>query len=65
MKKIVFIISLSSMLSSTIYENAEDKLTRRWKAFSDKDSTIKNIYDKEKKSRVIFLKSKDLKNGLY
>jgi hypothetical protein len=63
MKKIVFIIFLSSMLSSTIYENAEDKLTRRWKAFSDKDSTIKNIYDKEKKSRVIFLKSKDLKNG--
>jgi len=63
MNKILLIIPITVILHSTIYENGEDKSNRRWKPFNNIDSTVKNIYDREKGSRVIFLKSKNMRDG--
>jgi hypothetical protein len=63
MKKILLIIPIIIFLHSKIYENGEDKSTKRWRLLNPINSTIKNIYDKEKKSRVIFLKSKNMRDG--
>ena len=61
MKKLLnIIIFLTIGLNSIVYESAEDKTTKGWSIYNNiSHATIKNIYDKEKKSRVILLKSKD------
>ena len=52
MKKIFFIIFIFSLiLSAKVYENAEDGKIDRWKFRAG--SEVFNIYDTEKKSRVI------------
>jgi len=63
MKRVIFFILIGSILEARVYENAEDRSTKRWRAFNDRDSVIENIYDREKQSRVIFLKSATMKNG--
>jgi len=63
MKKIFIAIFLTTLLHPTTYENAEDKSTKRWKAFNSSNSIIKNIYDRDKRSRVIFLKSRSIRDG--
>ena len=66
MKSLIIIIFLllSTNLSAKLYENAEDNITKRWVLYSGElTSTIKNIYDIDKKSRVIFLDSQDNQNG--
>ncbi len=51
-------------LSATVYENGNSKNTKKWKPYNNVSiTTIKNIYDKDKKSRVIFFKSDDSRNG--
>ncbi|CAA6799482.1 MAG: Calcium-binding acidic-repeat protein (ARP) [uncultured Sulfurovum sp.] len=48
------LIITPSLLFSTIYENAENKKTTKWSLINNTSAgTIKNIYDKNKKSRVI------------
>jgi hypothetical protein len=46
------VIFLLSIANATIYENAEDNSTKRWKVL-DGIGAIHNIYDDTKKSRVI------------
>jgi len=64
--RIISIISFLSIsfLNATIYENGEDKSTKGWSIYNNiSNATIKNIYDKEKKSRVISLSSDDTRVG--
>jgi hypothetical protein len=64
--RIISIISFLSIsfLNATIYENGEDKTTKGWSVYNNiSNATIKNIYDKEKKSRVISLSSDDTRVG--
>ncbi len=65
MKKIFNIIFyLTIGINATVYETAEDKTTKGWSIYNNiSNATIKNIYDKDKKSRVIFLNSEDSRTG--
>jgi len=65
MKKIInIILYLTISINATVYETAEDKTTKGWSVYNNiSNATIKNIYDKEKKSRVISLSSKDTRTG--
>jgi hypothetical protein len=61
---IIIFLLLSTLLQATIYEDAEDNKTNRWILYSDTTTaSIKNIYDKKRESRVIFLDSQDNQNG--
>ncbi|NOZ89699.1 MAG: DUF5011 domain-containing protein [Epsilonproteobacteria bacterium] len=63
-KFLTIIFFLTITLNATIYEDAEDKTTKRWSIYNNvSDATIKNIYDKKKKSRVIALSSDDSRTG--
>ncbi len=65
MQKLVKLILLCTIsLSATVYENGNSKNTKKWKPYNNVSIvTVKNIYDKDKKSRVIFFKSDDSRNG--
>jgi hypothetical protein len=65
MKKLLITLLIYTGSSyATVYENSQDKTTKRWKPYNNiSKATIKNIYDKKKKSRVIFFKSQDSRNG--
>ena len=65
MKKLVKLILLCTVsLSATVYENGNSKNTKNWKLYNNISvATVKNIYDKDKKSRVISFKSDDSRNG--
>jgi len=64
MKKVLNIIILTMGLNAIVYETAEDKTTKGWSVYNNiSNATIKNIYDKEKKSRVISLSSDDSRTG--
>lgn len=60
---IIIFLLLTTNLNATLYENAEDNITKRWVFYNSVSSNIKNIYDIEKNSRVIFLDSQDNQNG--
>ncbi|HHC11265.1 MAG TPA: DUF5011 domain-containing protein [Campylobacterales bacterium] len=58
------IIFLTIGLNAIVYEDAQDKTTKGWSVYNNiSNATIKNVYDKEKKSRVILLGSKDSRTG--
>ncbi len=63
MKNLILIIILFTLnLYSTIYENGNHK--NRWKIYNKSSlSVVKYIYDRDKKSRVVLLKGKDIKSG--
>ncbi len=65
MQKLVKLILLSTVsLSAIVYENGNSRNTKKWKSYNNVSVvTIKNIYDKDKKSRVITFKSDDSRNG--
>jgi len=65
MKKVLNIIIFVTIgLNAIVYETAEDKTTKGWSVYNNiSNATIKNIYDKEKKSRVISLSSDDSRTG--
>ncbi|SFV67760.1 Calcium-binding acidic-repeat protein precursor (ARP) [hydrothermal vent metagenome] len=49
---------------ATLYEDAEDGKQDRWRLYNDiSTASLKNIYDEEKESRVIFLDSQDNQSG--
>jgi hypothetical protein len=51
-------------LNAVVYEDAEDKNTKGWSIYNNiANATIKNVYDKEKKSRVILLEGDDSRTG--
>jgi len=50
----LLLLLFSTPLFSTVYENAENKKTDKWYLLKDfSTGSVKNIYDKKKKSRVI------------
>ena len=65
MKKLIQVFLLCSCgVSATLYENGEDKSTKRWEIYNQiSDASIKNIYDRDRQSRVILFKSDDIRNG--
>ena len=64
MKKIILLLLLTICVYSIIYENSEDNRTDGWSIYRGEDfATIKNIYDKDIDSRVIFLNSKSQESG--
>jgi len=61
---IIILLLLFSTLYANVYEDAEDNRTNRWVLYnSTKTASIRNIYDKDRESRVIFLDSYDSQNG--
>jgi len=51
-------------LNAVVYEDAEDNKTTGWSIYNNiANATIKNIYDKDRKSRVIMLHSDDTRTG--
>ena len=57
------LIVTPSLLFPTIYEDAENKKTTKWSLLSNNSAgTIKNIYDKNKKSHVIQLLGEQTKS---
>ena len=52
----MFLLLSSGELLAKTYENAEDKKTKRWQTLQEfSKGTVTNIYDKNKKSRIIKL----------
>ena len=61
---LILSLFLCSGAFAVTYEDSEDKGTKGWKLYNDTStSTIKNIYDEARGSRVISLKGKDTQNG--
>jgi hypothetical protein len=61
---IIIFLLLISTLQATIYEDAEDNKTKRWILYSGTTTaSIKNIYDKERESRIVLLDARDSQNG--
>ena len=65
MKNLILITILFTVtLYSTIYENGSGKRGKKWKIYNKSSlSVVKYIYDRDKKSRVVLLKGKDIKSG--
>ncbi len=65
MRNLILITIIFTLnLYSTIYENGSGKKSNRWKIYNKSSlSVIKYIYDRDKKSRVVLLKGKDIKSG--
>jgi hypothetical protein len=65
MKKLVKALLLyTCSISAIVYENGEDRTTKKWELYNSvSKATVKNIYDKDKKSRVLYFKSDDIRNG--
>ena len=64
LKLFTLLILFSSLLFSTIYENASSKKTDKWHVLKHFSSgAIKNIYDKKKKSRVIKFEGNSTKSA--
>ena len=65
MRNLILITILFTVtLYSTIYENGNSKRGKRWKIYNKSSlSVVKYIYDRDKKSRVVLLKGKDIKSG--
>ena len=60
----MLLVVFSGRLYATVYENADDKKTTKWKVLqSFETGTVKNIYDKKKRSRVIKLKGSGTKSA--
>jgi len=61
---VVLFIVFSGMLYATVYENADDKKNTKWKVLQSFEAgTVSNIYDKQKRSRVIKLKGAGTKSA--
>ena len=61
---LILSLFLCSGAFAITYEDSENKNTKGWKLYNDTTtSTIKNIYDEGRGSRVILLKGKDNQNG--
>ena len=57
-------LSITYFLQATIYEDAEDKKTSRWKLINtDYSSTVHNVNDSNKKSRIIEFKGAGTKHS--
>ena len=65
MRNLILITILFTVtLYSTIYENGSSKKSNKWKIYNKSSlSVVKYIYDRDKKSRVVLLKGKDIKSG--
>jgi|GEM_PF-1680381 len=62
---LICLLYMGMLGATTIYEDAEDGDTTGWRVYdhTPKGAKIYNRYDHQKKSRVIKLKGKGLKNG--
>lgn len=62
---LLFLIpTINGQLFAIVYENGEDKSSKRWKLLeASLSGTVENIYDKHKESRVIQLKGKGTKSA--
>ncbi len=64
MKNLILIILFTATLYSTIYENGNGKGGTKWEIYNRSPlSMVKYIYDRDRKSRVVLLKGKDIKSG--
>ena len=62
----ILLILCSGTLYSTVYENADDKKSKRWKVLQSFElGTVSNVYDKIKRSRVIKLKGEGTKSAYF
>jgi len=61
---IIIFLLLTVESFSTVYEDAEDNRSDGWSIYGDSSTTtIRNIYDNERESRVIVLNSQKNQNG--
>jgi hypothetical protein len=60
----LFFVSFNVMLFATVYDDGESKQTKKWHSLESYSlGTVKNIYDKSKKSHVLKLEGESTKSA--